>query len=427
MNLRAIFPWLLVTTACTVPLPARMWFDVTQPVAKDATSQELGVVCNCGDGKCDFTCDESATACPADCGTACGNKACDKGESPATCAIDCQWQVCGNGICEPMDGGPSKCPSDCGASCGNCTCEKGESFADCPIDCGSCGDGVCSSCALLQEDAVHCPVDCAESGKPGADASDSIDSAAADGADDADGGDSDAAPPQCSVLGSAACKAGEQCFPNGDKTLCVKAGVLLAGAPCKSYNDCAVGTLCVAGTCRALCDASGQDVDWLCAQPAPCEKIVMTDKADDSLGVCKPCVGAQSWASCPPAIAVPGGKLHGQACSQDADCLYGMCMFGLPIAGYDKSVGVCSKNCGMSGGQAACSQDGDGGYACVYEKSQGSGNAKRDPIQAAFKMCGRTCKTDSDCMAWNPDLPTCAKSSTASVSVGPTGVCIRPN
>ena len=100
--------------------------------------------------------------CPADCGTACGNGTCDRGESPVTCAEDCKHQVCGNAVCEPADGGPEACPQDCGSFCGNCECEpeQGETFLECPIDCGFCGDGLCSGCPKLNERPETCTADC---------------------------------------------------------------------------------------------------------------------------------------------------------------------------------------------------------------------------------------------------------------------------
>ncbi|MBM4398415.1 MAG: putative metal-binding motif-containing protein, partial [Deltaproteobacteria bacterium] len=116
----------------------------------------------CGDGVCTgYGCGEDPASCPEDCGSVCGNKTCDKGESPQTCPDDCAWKACGNGVCEPEDGGPAECPQDCGATCGDCTCEKGEDWHGCPVDCGFCGDGVCSACAGLGEDPASCPKDCA--------------------------------------------------------------------------------------------------------------------------------------------------------------------------------------------------------------------------------------------------------------------------
>ncbi len=116
----------------------------------------------CGDGFClGFGCGENTETCPADCGSACGNGTCDRGEDPTTCVEDCAIKACGNRVCEGGEG-PEICPEDCASTCGNCECEadKGESLFTCPLDCGSCGDGVCSQCPSLQEDASTCPADC---------------------------------------------------------------------------------------------------------------------------------------------------------------------------------------------------------------------------------------------------------------------------
>jgi hypothetical protein len=141
---------------------------------------------------------------------------------------------------------------------------------------------------------------------------------------------------------------------------------------------------------------------------------------------------ADQWWNCQPKKGT-AGALHGKKCEKDEDCLYGRCMFGLPQAGYDKAIGICSKNCGYPGGgdAAYCKADNGGGgdFDCALEKTANSGNDKRDkaqvPYQRVYKACTRTCKSDADCMAWNPELPTCIKSSTKYVAVGTLGACIR--
>ena len=115
----------------------------------------------CGDGLCQgYACGEDPESCPVDCGTPCGNELCEAGETPLSCEVDCAWQVCGNAICEPGDGGPQFCPQDCATTCGNCVCEGGEDWLTCPSDCGFCGDNTCSSCNQLGEDAQSCAADC---------------------------------------------------------------------------------------------------------------------------------------------------------------------------------------------------------------------------------------------------------------------------
>lgn len=151
-----------------------------------------------------------------------------------------------------------------------------------------------------------------------------------------------------------------------------------------------------------------------------------------ALPSCKPTMTSEEkWFNCLPTPVNPGAKLHGQGCTADADCLYGQCMFGLPLAGYDKSIGICTKNCGYSGGGSkniACDAEDPSGnlYKCVYEKTQKIGNTYRDLTkQDLFKACARTCANDNDCKAWNPDLPTCTKSSTGQLSTPAVGVCVK--
>lgn len=111
----------------------------------------------------------------------CGNGICDKGETPATCALDCPSGLCGNGLCE-LDEDPQSCPADCtDAKCGNGVCGDGENLYTCPDDCpwNTCGNGVCEAgeedggcakdCFLptcgnglceAKETSLDCPKDC---------------------------------------------------------------------------------------------------------------------------------------------------------------------------------------------------------------------------------------------------------------------------
>jgi hypothetical protein len=112
----------------------------------------------CGDGICmGPQCDEDPVKCPSDCGLACGNGTCDKGENPSLCPDDCQKNACGNGTCD-FNESPQGCPEDCKPSCGNCACDGGEDYMTCPVDCGYCGDGICSQC--VKESKETCPRDC---------------------------------------------------------------------------------------------------------------------------------------------------------------------------------------------------------------------------------------------------------------------------
>ncbi len=291
----------------------------------------------CGDGFCmGYGCGEDPQSCPEDCGTACGDGACSAPESPQTCPEDCRHQVCGNGICEPTDGGPAACPQDCAPTCGDCVCDPalGETLFDCPVDCGACGDGQCSVCPALNEDASTCPADCCVPSEERCDGVDNdcdeaVDEEGADGcvdySYDADGDGLGTA------LGPTRCL----CAPEGAWTAVVV-------GDCDD-SDKAVG----AGgteTCNGRdddCDGvvdNGFDVGGSCIHPNPCVRGVM---ACDDLTATPACLSgglkargeACGLASCAGAVVVdapwcdddgtcvPGGSL---ACTVGSTCGYGV-------------------------------------------------------------------------------------------------------
>ncbi len=135
------------------------------------------------------------------------------------------------------------------------------------------------------------------------------------------------------------------------------------------------------------------------------------------------------WWSCPPVKKASGAE-HGKACTSHADCLYGNCVKGGHLAGYDDSISYCSKNNACTGGTSSlttpCGTD-DGApngvtYKSVFEKSKSGGNTKRTSA-APVKVCGRVCKSSAECASWNPKMPDCMTSSTDYVSLGTQGVC----
>lgn len=62
--------------------------------------------------------------------TICGDGACQPGETPNTCGVDCPL-ACGNGQCEEWENG-TNCAVDCVHDCGDGLCSTGEA---CPSDC----------------------------------------------------------------------------------------------------------------------------------------------------------------------------------------------------------------------------------------------------------------------------------------------------
>ena len=175
----------------------------------------------------------------------------------------------------------------------------------------SCGDGKCDS----NETCVSCEKDCGK-----------------------------CPPPVCNVLNSSGCTSGKQCFPDGKANLCYAAGTGKHGDPCKQFNDCQVGALCVAGLCRQLCDWTGKDASFLCKPGVPCDKLVFEGAGEvgQNLGACKPSdacnpltdEGCSATQTCTPSgwlktCGTAGTGAIGAVCSNGGGCKKGsLCVDG---------------------------------------------------------------------------------------------------
>lgn len=145
------------------------------------------------------------------------------------------------------------------------------------------------------------------------------------------------------------------------------------------------------------------------------------DSADDA-------TPTDPWLKCPPVKGT--GLEHGKKCATHEECMYGYCMKGGFLTGYDDTISYCTKNnaCTGSGSftTAPCDYDDDASksltFKSAFEKSKSGGNDKRTS-STPFKVCARTCKADSECEAWNAEMPHCIINSTKYVSVGTQGVC----
>ncbi len=288
----------------------------------------------CGDGKCGGAeCTETVSSCPADCKTSCGNAICEKGENLANCPADCKPQSCGNGTCEPEDGGAAACPADCATTCGNCACEKGEDFASCPMDCGFCGDGVCSTCATLAENSGTCAKDCKGDGCSG-------------GCDDGVGCTIDLCGSSggCVHLPSAAtCTDGNPCT---DDTCDGKQGCVHANntAACDDGNACTANDVCAGAVCAGsgnACDDGNLCTDDACDTATnSCTHAANTTACDDG----NPCTTGEACkqASC------AGGS--GKDCSDNDTCTADSCEAGtglckhISIAGCVPALMPCNVN-----------------------------------------------------------------------------------
>lgn len=69
-------------------------------------------LCACGDGMCDGSVGENTATCSEDCGSRCGDSACNGTEAGNDCYSDCGY--CGNGICESAEQMRMSCNADCG-------------------------------------------------------------------------------------------------------------------------------------------------------------------------------------------------------------------------------------------------------------------------------------------------------------------------
>lgn len=176
-------------------------------------------------------------------------------------------------------------------------------------------------------------------------------------------GDCPAEWPICSMFGAPNCPDSKQCYPNGKANLCSKPGIIAVAKPCKFYSDCVSNALCVGGKCRAVCDSSGKNAEFICKPGVPCEKLVFggTNGTPEPLGVCKPgddCdtltdVGCDAGASC-----VAYGWL--KTCSKagkfgpGADCSgLGQCQLGSLCVNLGKG-NKCFARCNTAGGAPYC-------------------------------------------------------------------------
>jgi hypothetical protein len=140
------------------------------------------------------------------------------------------------------------------------------------------------------------------------------------------------------------------------------------------------------------------------------------------------------WKVCPPVKG--SGKEHGKACASHDECLYGYCMTGGFLTGYDASISYCTKNnrccaddlpCyGASKEPANCYVDDGAPQGVQYRGAKEMTNEKNDKFvkgKPVDWVCARGCKTDAECASWNPAMPHCILNSTKYVSMGTQGLC----
>jgi N-acetylneuraminic acid mutarotase len=293
------------------------------------------VVAACGDGACNGG--ETCQTCVADCGVCCGDGLCrrDQGETCDSCRSDCGCagdEVCSADgrcvvACQPAcDGracGSNGCGGTCGvcpddqicnangacvvipANCGDGACNNGEDCATCPGDCGACcGDDACT--AGHGEDCTTCPADC------GCPAGDVCDPAARDCVA--------ACVPDCN---------GRQCGDDGCGGLC---------------GRCAGGQLCDdTGACVNIC------------QPNCVGRACGPDGCGGACGACGPGSHCDNLGQCA-LDCVP--DCNGRNCGDDA--CNGSCGNCAP-ANHCSPNGVCVPDCVPDCAGKTCGSDGCGG------------------------------------------------------------------
>ncbi|MDI3286895.1 putative metal-binding motif-containing protein [Polyangium sp. 15x6] len=232
----------------------------------------------CGDGVCG---PNEPVACPQDCPSCVpGSKSCT-GNVLKVCApngmgfstVDCSQsgQVCGGGQCRPKDvcgnflcesGEVPACTLDCMAQCGDGTCGAGESFDTCSADCpAQCGDGACNGAETPMTCAADCPNTCGDGTCDGAETRQSC-------------------PKDCGYCGDLVCQDGFESpssNPPAPKVSCPQDCTVLTCATNADCNDMIACTtnVCSAGVCtyppnNAACGASGKCLGAASTDPSGC-------------------------------------------------------------------------------------------------------------------------------------------------------------
>ena len=324
--------------------------DTSKPdggAAADTSADTAGPA-PCGDGKCEAS--ESCSSCPADCGfcpKSCGDGTCSGDENCKNCSADCGNcpPGCGDGTCDKTKENCQTCSADCGtcpALCGDKQCNGQETCSSCPVDCGACpgtcGDGTCDK---TKENCQTCSADCGQ------------------------------CPGICEPLTSKGCPAAQQCYPTSTSAACGNPGTIAENSPCTATTSCQKGMLCVGSVCKKLCDSSGSNASFACAQ-GKCDTLQYSDGKPVGFnlgtcvvyGKCNPVtnVGCASNQNCDlvkeGTVCIPhGSKTQGQGCNSLSECSKGFMCIGNPM--------ICMQKCSTAGGGSGC----PGGKQCVMVTS----------------------------------------------------------
>lgn len=392
--------------------------------------QQSGTLCRAAPGTCDVPeyCTGGSTACPHDAlkasGTLCSVGACSNGVQtlaavcpgsydgcPAAAVQDCGPYNCGNGACLTSCSSSADCRN--GAVCENSVCHTKQPVGQpCTTDAmcaqGHCVDGFCCNQAC-QGQCEACDVDrhhgeCvavtgAPRGNRKACSSDGSRCGGTCGGQERQGCAYPGASTQCrapscsantatleaSCDGAGACPTIETAdcgVPGCDSTLCK--------GDCRVDSDCASGSYCAGGFCRAkLANGTACTGSLHCASGF-CVDGVCCDKACD--GQCEACDVAGAAGTCRPVLGAPhAGRT---SCISDGTSCGGACdgKHGAACAYPGSTVECRTPSCtaGVATAQATC--DGKGSCPSVQ-------TSPCAPYACSGNVCAGNCSIDSDCVA----------------------------
>lgn len=408
--------------------------------------QPNSVICRATNGACDAAekCDGSSVSCPTDaklpkntvCRTA--NGACDASEvcdgTSGDCPVDAKLpkgSVCraANGACdvqETCDGAGNNCPVDakspkdtvCRISSGSCdVAEKCDgTSAQCPTDtvlpsstvCRT-SDGPCDQAETCDGSTGQCPSDSFQAAgtvcraKNGAcDVAEMCNGVSAQCPTDQFASSSiSCRNPSCTgetETKGASCPGNSPNCPapvtkNCNPFIC---GINACKSNCSSSADCAIGSVCVAGSCQPLLE-SGQ----ACTSGEQCKSNYCVDGVCCSTacnGQCEACDVAGKVGSCSPVSGAPHGKR--EACATDGSLCGGSCDGIHPLACAYPAAETSCRDASCANSQATLAASCNGKGACPVVQTQPCGAQGCDTTQCKGDCVSNSgCDTNSYCSA----------------------------
>lgn len=340
-------------------------------------------------------CYRETSACPAP--AQCGNSRCEAGETPVTCAPDCQTSTCNrNGVCDAGET-VALCEVDCAPKevsvCGDRICSGTESTASCATDCL---DQQCAGSPYFCKTQDSCIA----RGSYWCNGRCEINTCAGGGATCGNGRceaveSGKTCPSDCSGANSQCATSPAQCATPTD---CATSGFYWCngaclGAPCTGGTACNNNGTCDAGetvaSCAADCGSTACSAGW--TYKTDSRSCVRTGVVCSSPKACDACRTGSSqyceWNSdgCP--IACRSVAFCGNGVC-DAGETYGSCVDCRGGTG----TGTCATQASLCTTQSACS--GSGYFWCLNTSSCYATQAS-SPCFTAPSACGdRVCQSN---------------------------------